>query len=292
MHGILQDVEQIAFQELSLHLQKNSTSTPLGEVTDAGDDHARVNPASEVVEANWHKVAGSRLLRLRRVVHCFTERFIIICLAVVTEPLRFLTHHFMALSSRVRDYGKWPPLFDILWGPMSPLVRVHQHFSTLLSGTSPRIRLILAHVGCITMVEWSEKFPEQVAFFRRLIICASALVTLRHTEKFNMPPWSLFAVGDRRRRKTERIDIVIQFKALGECCLPPGLSQMLHRLSQAMLTSATYETIFFFAAWEMLLSISVIEKLHAQNRATKDPRMSWHSFVANFVNREVPGPIG
>ena len=142
------------------------------------------------------------------------------------------------------------------------------------------------------MAEWSNQFPHHVAFFRRLIICASSLVSLRHTEKFNMPPWTLSAVGDRRRPMAERLAIVAEFRALRECCLPPGLCQLLHKLTQECFTSVTYQTISFFAAWEMLLSISVIEKLHARNRATKDPRMNWHSFCKKHVNREVQGRIG
>ena len=122
---------------------------------------------------------------------------------------------------------------------------MHHHFSTLLSGTSPRIKLILAHAGCRTMAEWSNQFPHHVAFFRRLIICASSLVSLRHTEKFNMPPWTLSAVGDRRRPMAERLAIVAEFEALCECCLPPGICQLLHKLTQECLTSVTYQTIFF-----------------------------------------------
>ena len=99
MHEIHQDVERTAFKELSLQLAKKGTPPPLAQVTDDDDGDAMVNPAPETVEASWNKVAGTRLLRLERVVHCSTERVLIICLAVVTEPSRFLTHYFMSLST-------------------------------------------------------------------------------------------------------------------------------------------------------------------------------------------------
>jgi hypothetical protein len=63
--------------------------------------------------------------------------------------------------------------------------------------------------------------------------------------------------------------------------------------SLAALADATFDFFMsdgwsimaFFLAWEFVLSLSMIEKLHALNRLHADPKMEWGTFGSFFVNK-------
>lgn len=257
------------------------------------DDQGKSNTATKedpaVVAANWHKVAGRRLVRFKKVLACQTELFLFWLLAIVLEPIRWLTLLFMSFSNRAPDYSTWPPLFDLIWDEMSPLTRVLQYYATLLSGRAPRLILLFAFTNCCTFDEWCTKQPKQVWMFRRMVLAAVALVQMRHTDIYSQWPWLIYTVGDRRRPWADRAATLEKFKTTSRCCLPLGLARWLHGKLAADLASATWQTIFFFAAWELRLSISIIEMLHARNRRTADEQMEFHNFASRFITKEVPG---
>jgi hypothetical protein len=165
LHGILEDIVEPAFSKLEIQVEKAPDHTPML----AGDPNA--DP--EVVAANWHKVAGARLKRLKRVVTDPIEKFMYGALAIVIEPLRFLTHLFMAFSNRPKDYSRWPPLFDLIWVEMSPIARVQQYYSSMLAGKCERLRLVYCHSNIRSFDEWKRRCPHEVLFMRRLILSVS-----------------------------------------------------------------------------------------------------------------------
>jgi hypothetical protein len=116
-----------------------------------------------------------------------------------------------------------------------------------------------------------------------------SLVELRHGLKYAALPWRIFGVGDRRRTFEDRSSLVENFLRMAICCIPPGLAHGLHQMTREQLLTPGWQTILFFAAWELALSLSVVEKLHARNRRNADPQMSWHNFATAFVNKEVRG---
>ena len=71
------------------------------------------------------------------------------------------------------------------------------------------------------------------------------------------------------------------------CCVPRGLGRTLLAQTYEELTSCKNQTIYFFGASEVDLSLSVLEKLHERNRHSADPSSHFHTFQSQFVNREV-----
>jgi len=90
---------KIAYAELAIQLEGCAAAS---DATLQLHDAARPNEASarEITEANWHRIAGSRLRRMERMVRNRWHLFIIFTLTVVIEPLRWLTRRLMHYSSR------------------------------------------------------------------------------------------------------------------------------------------------------------------------------------------------
>ena len=90
---------EVAYASLGIQLESQAA---VSEATLRLHDESRPNEASarEVVEALWHRIAGSRLRRMERMVRNRWQMFILITLAVVLEPVRWLTRRFMHYSSR------------------------------------------------------------------------------------------------------------------------------------------------------------------------------------------------
>ena len=196
----------------------------------------------------------------------------------------------MAYSNRPKDYTKFPPLLDLLWPARSPLIWVAQYLSELLSGDAPRLRIIWAWSGCDSFAQWQEDNPRHAFFLRELILLALALVKRRQLDKLLRLPWAIFAIGDIRRSFEERVGLANRFKGYRTCCVPFGMARDLlndEAVTVSVLTGRRFSLKLFFAAWEILLSLSIVEKLHARSRRCSDSQFGWHTFASNFVNRDL-----
>ena len=152
------------------------------------------------------------------------EVFSFTTLVIVLECVRYLSRLFMSYSNRARDYGTWPPLYDLLWDAMSPLTWARQFLSSMLTGTTSRLLLIYGRLDYRRFEDWLSNCPEQVWYLRRLILLTDSMLALRHKEKFMSPMLQLACVGDRRRKLDDRKQLVEDMKMSfpNSCCVPPG----------------------------------------------------------------------
>ena len=157
-----------------------------------------------------------------------------------------------------------------------------------LTACLSHLGLLWQRVGCSSYEQWLEQFPMQVAYARRCICIAIGLVEKRFVRKFMRPPWIYFGLGDCRRHEGDYADIADQIRETRSCCQPYGMARDLHemRLSQELLTSWRFRRVLFFGAYGLMLSMALIERLHARSRRSSNPQTPWSNFAANFVNAE------
>ena len=105
---------------------------------------------------------------------------------------------------------------------------------------------------------------------------------MRHVRKLWRPPWDVFRIADTRRSLPERAVFEARFKGRRECRTPFGFCRMLLVLELA-LTTMRISVMLFSVAWFISLSLHNIERLHALNRRSADPRKSWHRFGADLI---------
>lgn len=117
------------------------------------------------------------------------------------------------------------------------------------------------------------------------MVCA--LLQFRHQNKYDAFPWQLFRLGDKRNSVDVVQTVARRFKAKNSCCVEFGLGRDLHAaLSEGDLCSQKWRSFFHVASFEVHTSLANIERLHARNRATADPYMSWANFASSFIGKE------
>jgi len=208
-----------------------------------------------------------------------------VSLAVILEPVRILTFVFITMSERQRDYSKYPPIYDLLWGRTSPIIATLQYYSTLLSGGTSRLRIIYSLAGCGSFEDWTEAYPEQVMFVRRLILSASGLIYLRHIKKLRhlMP----LALGDRRRPLVELECIAKNIHEKRACCIAVGYFRTFRQKHDVeSMLSPLVQIPMFFRAWEILGSIRVLERVHGSDTRAGNKDHVPVTFVTNHINRQ------
>ena len=107
LYGILKELLPPAFGHMAI---KNSDFAQGMQ-----DDHlapAPDEPIAQDSDVSWHKVAGKRYSRLVRCVNSSIFNFTLVVLAVVLEPMQYLTRLFMGFSNQAPDYGNWPPIMN------------------------------------------------------------------------------------------------------------------------------------------------------------------------------------
>ena len=279
MFGVLRAVVALAFAPA-----KRNPEFAAGA---CGDPSAEAADGDES-EPSWHRVAGARYARLERSLENPVHTVVSIAVALVFEPFHTLTYLFMHWSSRDRDYSKFPPLMDLIWERTSPLVWCLQHLSDVLNGTSPRLKMLLGYMRCSNVDDWLSSFPAQAAYIRRLVLQALSLIEYRHVAKYTAFPWAIFSCGDTRRGAEERRSLAATFKTKRACCLPFGMARDLTSVvDEEELVGPKWAGIFKLAAWQVRLSLFVIECLHARNRRSADARMDWANLSSRFVNGEL-----
>ena len=131
-------------------------------------------------DIDWAAMYGKRAKRA--VEFCTSSRTAVVLsiLAVVKEPLRFLTKGFLHCAASVQDPNRHPHLLDYVTPRFSRVTVAMQHLSSLLVGNSSRLQLVLLAAGAGTIAEWKKANPEHAQLLRRCLLTAATWIYRRH----------------------------------------------------------------------------------------------------------------
>ena len=233
---------------------------------------------------DWAKVAGVRYKRMRDMLQSEYCRLTVTVFDVVFEPLRILCSYFLYISWWT-DRTKAPPLFDVLWSPMSIVHHVQQHYSSMLRGSAGRLHIFR---GLFPVPD-----KEQWRFMRRALHAATGAVFRRHVRYFHQ--FRFFCIGDVRRAAAERLEFCRTLCQMDSCCLRPGfwkrLASKLRAMELPMLemcnTLLSWGCCFVNVAWMLKLSIADVERCHAKNGRRTHPQSLFDLLCARIVNGEL-----
>ena len=173
-------------------------------------------------------------------------------IAVTTEPIRYVTEHFIQTTSEKRNATQ-PMLFQMTDPQRSPVRVSLMHCAELLSGRASRLQLVWRPGGWDSLASWAVSNPVDAKRFRDGIVTVSAWLFERHQRPFSTEPLRLVALGDPRRSEESRVEIVNQFKFTREgnnrliCCVPWGVRRW-WRKSPAELLSPRMACLMFRTA--------------------------------------------
>jgi hypothetical protein len=143
MNNLLLELAEVAFQGLKVEAETDALLR--------GEEETGVE-ADLLQELKWRQVAGGRCLKLFRTLQDEDEMFVIAVERVVNEPTDLLTYHFLWMSNNLMSFDTYSPVMDILWERTSVLNHVLQYYSTLLDGSSERLRSnktrVNSSIGC------------------------------------------------------------------------------------------------------------------------------------------------
>ena len=107
----------------------------------------------------------------------------------------------MKLGHAAPNPHRTPPLLNEIWEPTSLAYRVLCYYSTLLQGSSSRLRLVWQAAGYESFVSWQMGAEQHFLLLRRLILHAESWVERRLCMHYfdSREVWPLFATCDPRR---------------------------------------------------------------------------------------------
>ena len=162
----------------------NATEAPVqqGDVvaTDALDEELQKH-------TRFHAVAGKRYKASKRFFEDPTQLIPVIMLAIVMEPLRYVSAWLMAASRGVEHPCRWPPLVDMMNYSFSPVIHVLQYLAALASGAASRLVMLWAYAGYKSYSEWCRARPGQIRSLRRLLLICSSGVYRKHKNTILLP---------------------------------------------------------------------------------------------------------
>ena len=244
------------------------------------------------MESSYHSDAGRRYLRTKETIGDEKSRFARSLLAVILEPLRYLTYTFLRHGHAKPNYNTVPPIVDLVSKARSSVIWVLQYYSMLLAGEGSRLKLLYCRGGHGSLGSWPRQHPDQARLFRRSVLLAVAHVQRHHHDMYFAWPWRLFSLADPRVAESEHRSLVQEFKAVTPCCLPHGFGRELIKQSEEMLLGSFWRTFLFLAGWVLRSSVAPVETLHSRSRRRADHMMGWTTFVANFVSEDCMQKIG
>ena len=214
-------------------------------------------------ELTWQQIAGVRLSRCVRFLASEQDRFRIVALAVVIEPLRLLHSRFMALAHRCKSSNKLPGIMDEIDCSRSFIVRVQQYLSTLLRCVNGRSRLVWQWSGQDSALLWMLQEPEQARLMHRLTLSAAAWVERRFSIYLTDFPWQLLRVADPRCADGDKESIVEAFFAAGTCCMPPGWARQMRAVhTPDAVRSPDFRDYLLGCSLCCRMTIAEVEKRH------------------------------
>ena len=185
----------LAYGALTVRIVKYTVNNEDESLTQDFNYHA--------LQSRRHSYVGLGLLEstiLRLIVACLYFE----CLTYIHRWFRQRTSHKQRDKRQRRR--KPAPLSDLVWRAASPAVKVLQHISRLLSGTSPRLKLLYSR----SYANWNEFCDHEVdvlLMFREVGLCIQAWIHFHFINGVFKMPWLLAALPDRRLSEEERRSI-------------------------------------------------------------------------------------
>ena len=234
-------------------------------------------------DISWGEVNGKRVQRLKNTFRgCAVG---VIVLALISEPIRFLTEQFLRSASEVRNRQS-PATFEYINPLRSPIVAALQYLTSLLSGDSPRLVLLYARHGLGSFAEWMESCPDEALCLKHGAITVIAWISERHHRLFSEPPLLDLSLGDTRLSKAAKEDHIARICTRASCCTPWGYARDMTRKHPSFLRSPQHAAIIYRTAQMMVNVIADIECRHARCRRNLEPGTTWPTFCADYCNQE------
>ena len=135
-------------------LQADITNVTFKDLKDAAPGHDEGSVDYTMLEQiSWHAVQGVRFREFCK--HMNDDRVAVKIVAIVLEPVRYLTEFFLA-AAKEQIARSTPMLLEFLDARRSPVVTSLQYLSAVLGGTSSRLVLLWAPAGYSNFAEWVE----------------------------------------------------------------------------------------------------------------------------------------
>ena len=123
----------------------------------------------QFLASNYRADAGKRYKRTRATVGDEASRFGRLVLAIVLEPLRFLTMLFLHHSHGKPQHTRPSPTMNMICKARSAVQWTLQYYSMLLHGEGGRLRLLWSRSQFRSLKEWQRECPAQSNLFRRCV---------------------------------------------------------------------------------------------------------------------------
>ena len=263
--GTFQKTFPLAYSQMSLKVKAATASFDGHQQEDTGF----------LIDVDWHAVRGSRCTKVLIGLKDKMTFNGIIILGIVLEPIRWITRWLLRRSSTVRrlrhqERKRAAPIMDFVWYEASPAVRVLQYYSQLMSGRSPRLRILWAR-EYDSFEEWADGEEELLHIFRRAVGVSSSWVYYRFFQLYMCYPWLLSALVDPRRSIADKRIVADAFVEAGESSpelLDDWFSLKLHDMLScaADLFLEKYQMLLWLWSWQILCSIAQSEFHHGRNR--------------------------
>lgn len=273
--SVLQGVWYIAFGKLSQTIVVDSKS----------DD------PSYQIEISFHAVASKRVRAGRELIKRESTPELLLIFAIVVEPFRWLTGWFLHFSSPTRrarrHFWRCPPICLLTSAEHSPLVRILEYFSCLLSGIAPRLRLLFGRGGFHTFEAWCAAKPSLLAILRRGVTVGASWLHRRLVAGGSGIgwPWRLSQLIHLRCAQEERVRIAREFLGFPWHALDKHFSQRLRSLvgSPEQLLSKPIQVLLHQWSWSIRCSIAPVECMHGRNRRRSCQDLRWPEFAARCL---------
>ncbi|CAK0896531.1 unnamed protein product [Prorocentrum cordatum] len=218
----------------------------------------------------------------------------LVMLALMLEPLRYLTGFWMKAASDLEGPCRPPRLMDVVYPPFDPTLHALQYLGSMLSGNVSRLILVWRTAGCETFQMWCRQCKGQVRRLRRCCLLTACWLYRRHLLKYDRYPWLLATLADTRRPEAEREAVASRFLNTQSCCLREGMARKLKaHLEQGSATArdmlqGTWMHIWFYFAVLVTMQVADIEWRHGRNRSrsNKHGQTSVSQFTAKYIGCE------
>ena len=288
----------------------------LGNIWDLAFDAIKTKPviagAPEEEQAwleatEFHVVGSKRIKRGGKMVRNPKTPQVILVIAIVLEPLRWINGWLLYFSSgriRKKSWG-CPPLLNWVNPMYSPPFRVLQYYADMLQGKARRCRLLWLLTGHSDFLHWAHTYPDVWLSLRRSATVAASWVFRRLYLEITYP-WTLALVTDQRIPEEHRQRFQSQFiEVPGEYLDERWSAKFRHWLvhlstisgmmatAERLKAALRWDRVQLFLrrwSWAVRMGTGMVERAHARNRKRSTGDMGWNTFVSNYVLMEHDKP--
>ena len=139
------------------------------------------------------------------------SRAALVLMALILEPMQFLTARRLRRAHEVEDTCRHPPCLDFLSDAYSHVFFVRQYLASLPTGGNPRLMMLWWPAGSDSFGDWRREHPQQLRDVRRGVLVAACVMYRRFTCRLRCYPWRLLLLVDMRFSQAERLRIAEHF---------------------------------------------------------------------------------